>query len=357
LRVREARLMDRICVIAEGESAARDLRTRLDRFFDAQFFQLDRLPEAAPEQYTLVEIDLRTPGPCYELRNWLKRRPRDSQVIFSVRRDSHAESVQALALGATGLIARPVMGAGLRAKLDEKNRTLSELADGIGLDELPGIGAGVNALYDLFDSALRGGPIDPKAVSAAGEAVVSSIDEAGLGRWVNAVRKHHSQTYQHCLLVTGVAVGFGRHLGFNRVDKQRLATAGLLHDIGKAKIPLEILEKDGPLNADELAIMRQHPLYGLEALQNSPGLQPEMLDMVAHHHEYLDGSGYPHGLQSNAISDLVRTMTISDIYGALIEQRSYKPALDPAAAYDILVGMRDKLDKDLVREFRAIARA
>jgi putative nucleotidyltransferase with HDIG domain len=297
---------------------------------------------------------LRTPGPCYELRNWLKRRPREAQVIFSVRRDSHAESVQAFAIGATGLIARPVTGAGLRVKLDEKNKTLSDIADGFGSDDMSGVGVGAAALYDLFDAALRGGPIDPKAVDAAGEAVVASIDEAGLARWINTVRKHHSQTYQHCLLVTGVAVGFARHLGFNRADKQRIAAAGLLHDIGKARIPLEILEKDGPLNADELAVMRQHPLFGLEALESSPGLQPEMLDMVVHHHEYLDGSGYPHGLAGNSISDLVRTITISDIYGALIERRSYKPPLLPHQAYEMLLNMPGKLDRDLVREFGAV---
>jgi HD-GYP domain-containing protein (c-di-GMP phosphodiesterase class II) len=78
--------------------------------------------------------------------------------------------------------------------------------------------------------------------------------------------------------------------------------------------------------------------------------------MVVHHHEYLDGSGYPHGLHANDLSDLVRTMTISDIYGALLEQRSYKPPMSGEAAYRILQGMGPKLDKDLVREFEPISR-
>jgi HD-GYP domain-containing protein (c-di-GMP phosphodiesterase class II) len=77
--------------------------------------------------------------------------------------------------------------------------------------------------------------------------------------------------------------------------------------------------------------------------------------MVTHHHEYLDGSGYPHALQGNEISDLVRTMTVADIFGALLERRSYKPPMSPAAAYKVLQEMGAKLDTDLVRAMRPIA--
>jgi putative nucleotidyltransferase with HDIG domain len=159
------------------------------------------------------------------------------------------------------------------------------------------------------------------------------------------------------LIVTAVAVSFGHQLGFRNADKQLLASAALLHDIGKARIPIEILEKPASLNEVEIAIMRTHPELGLEALREAPALQPEMLEMVVHHHEYLDGSGYPHGLQANKISDLVRIMTIADIYGALIERRSYKPPLSGAEAYKILMDMGSKLDKDLVREFRPLAQS
>ena len=125
----------------------------------------------------------------------------------------------------------------------------------------------------------------------------------------------------------------------------------MLHDVGKAMVPVAILEKPGPLDPDEMAVMKKHPEYGLQALKCGAGLQPEMIDIVAHHHEYLDGSGYPHGLQANEISDLVRIMTICDVYSALIEQRAYKPPLSSQKAYELLLDMGPKLDKDLVREF------
>ena len=81
-----------------------------------------------------------------------------------------------------------------------------------------------------------------------------------------------------------------------------------------------------------------------------------MLDVVVHHHEYLDGSGYPHKLRGRDITDVVRVMTVADIFGALIERRSYKPPLTGEAAYDALTRMGPKLDKDLVRAFRSVAK-
>ena len=81
-----------------------------------------------------------------------------------------------------------------------------------------------------------------------------------------------------------------------------------------------------------------------------------MIDVVLHHHEYLDGSGYPHGLSGGEIPDLVRILTISDIFGALIERRSYKPPLPGEVAYQALQEMDRKLDRDLVREFQSISR-
>jgi HD-GYP domain-containing protein (c-di-GMP phosphodiesterase class II) len=87
------------------------------------------------------------------------------------------------------------------------------------------------------------------------------------------------------------------------------------------------------------------------------GLDPDMLDMVLHHHEYLDGSGYPHGLKGRELPDLVRMMTIADVFGALIERRAYKAPLSSEAAYQVLEDMGPRLDADLVREFRPFARA
>jgi HD-GYP domain-containing protein (c-di-GMP phosphodiesterase class II) len=158
------------------------------------------------------------------------------------------------------------------------------------------------------------------------------------------------------LLVAGTSVAFAQILGFSRADQERLSFAALIHDVGKARIPLGILEKPGPLDAEEMEIMRQHPVFGFEALKPGSKVPSEMLDLVLHHHEYLDGSGYPDGLRDGEISDLVRIMTISDIFGALMERRSYKPPLSAQAAYKIMTDMTGKLDLDLLRVFGSVAR-
>jgi HD-GYP domain-containing protein (c-di-GMP phosphodiesterase class II) len=101
--------------------------------------------------------------------------------------------------------------------------------------------------------------------------------------------------------------------------------------------------------------MKQHPVLGWKALRDVPGLAADMLDMVVHHHEYLDGSGYPHGLTADKLSDFVRLMTVADIFGALIERRAYKPPLSGEAAYQVLEQMGGKLDQPILRAFRPIA--
>ena len=149
---------------------------------------------------------------------------------------------------------------------------------------------------------------------------------------------------------------FGQHLGFSSADKQKLAFAGLLHDIDKAGVPVALLEKPNPLKGEEITVMKQNPLLGFAALRDVQRLDPDMLDTVVHHHEYLDGTGYPHGLEASELSDLVRMMTIADVFGALIERRTYKSPSSCAAAYQVLKNMGPKLDTDLVRELQPFAR-
>ena len=347
--------MRRMVVISDTADRAAELAVRLEEFFDTDSFAVDALPLVPPGQFTLVDIDLRDPAKVPALKTWLKLKPADGRVIFAVGRDPHVESVQAFAIGATDAVRRPVDARLLAWRLAGGIGSIANESEKAEDGAAKCISAGVDALQQMFAAAISGATPDLKAITAASAEVVESLEEQGLSRWLDIVRSHHSQTYQHSLVVTAVAVSFGRYLGFNHADKQRIASAGLLHDIGKARIPIEILEKPAPLNDEEAAVMKQHPSIGFDVLKDSPGLQPDMLDMIVHHHEYLDGSGYPHSLQSKEISDLVRVMTIADIYGALIERRSYKPPLSGTAAYEILQGMNAKLDKDFVRAFGPFA--
>jgi HD-GYP domain-containing protein (c-di-GMP phosphodiesterase class II) len=102
-------------------------------------------------------------------------------------------------------------------------------------------------------------------------------------------------------------------------------------------------------------LIETHPGAGYEVLKGTAGISVEILDAVRHHHEYLDGSGYPDGLCAESIADIVRILTISDIFAALIETRSYKPTLPREKAYEILLDMKGKLERPLVEAFREVA--
>jgi putative nucleotidyltransferase with HDIG domain len=207
----------------------------------------------------------------------------------------------------------------------------------------------------MFSAAREGKPIDLRKAEHATSQIIAGVARNGLNEWLDEVRQHHEGTFQHCLLVTGVAVGFALDIGFGKADVKRLGISATLHDIGKARIPLAILDKPGRLTPAEEEIMRRHPAIGYDLLKNIPDISSEVLDGVRHHHEYLDGSGYPDGLEASGICDLVRLLTISDIFAALIESRPYRPAMSRPDAYRILCDMDGKLERSLVRRFQPVA--
>ncbi|WP_238183315.1 HD-GYP domain-containing protein, partial [Methylobacterium trifolii] len=131
--------------------------------------------------------------------------------------------------------------------------------------------------------------------------------------------------------------------------------AALVHDVGKARIPLAILNKPGPLDAAEMAVMRTHAAVGHDILFASGMRDPVALPATRHHHEMLDGSGYPDRLSGDRIDDPIRLLTICDIYAALTERRPYRPAMPQAEALRVLRGMSAaaKLEPALVEAFAA----
>ncbi|MGH6767938.1 MAG: HD-GYP domain-containing protein [Xanthobacteraceae bacterium] len=346
--------MNRLLFVGSSEFAAGRLRRQVAGILDVDWIPVSNLEKSKPGPMILVDVNLHGSTSLVPLKEWLKSKPASGKVIFVVRPDSHLEVTQAFALGATEVVPRPIDTKALLKSLMSDVAALADKGPKFAEQGFVGVAAAQNGLEAVFASACLGEMLDGEAINSAGAAAASEIESKGFSSWIEVVRNHHSQTYQHCLLVTGTAIAFAQHLRLSRNDRSRLAVAGMLHDLGKARIPLSILEKPGPLDQEELAIMRRHPEYGLEVLKSSPSIEPAMIDMVVHHHEYLDGTGYPDGLEGQEISDLTRLITISDIFAALIEKRSYKPPLPNSKAYEILLDMDPKLDKDLVREFRFV---
>jgi putative nucleotidyltransferase with HDIG domain len=346
--------MYQVTIVADARADVDELPDQFVGIFDVQITSVQEALRAKPGAVTLFDIDLTKSAVLPRVGEWLRRKPLHAKAIFLIDKTSHLQQARAFSLGATDTLPRPLNGRELAAKLLGDVTSLSADPANDTIRQSPAVCGAIDSLRDIFSSACLGAELDTPSVKAASDQVVSTVEARGIAAWIETVRTHHSATYQHCLLVTGLAVAFGQQIGVSQADRRRLSFAGMLHDIGKARVPLAILEKPGRLTDDEMGVMKKHPQFGLDALETATGLPTEMLDIVIHHHEYLDGSGYPHGLSGGEICDLVRMVTIADVFGALIERRSYKPPLSAADAYAILIDMGPKLDKDLVRAFRPV---
>jgi HD-GYP domain-containing protein (c-di-GMP phosphodiesterase class II) len=345
----------RVHVIGDSVAKVSTLRAMLERHYPITSELInDAQIKDGNIDAILVAADLRIVDNIAAIKQFGKRLSRIAKRIFLLDHDSRLSTIQAYALGATGVLPNAVDHAQLLAKLAD-----GTLADGSPGSLSPSIreatAAGAACIASMFSSVLNRTPIDFKDIRGTGRKIADSIAEGGLSNWLATVRRHHESTYQHCLLVTGVTVDFGISLGLARDDLERLYLAAMLHDIGKATIPLTILDRQDCIEDRERALFETHPLAGYVALKRTPGVSPELLDAVMHHHEYLDGSGYPDALTASSIPDLVRILTIADIFSALIEHRSDKPTMPRQQAYKVISRMKGKLEEPLVAAFREVA--
>lgn len=301
----------------------------------------------------MVDADLRIMVRVEQIKEALSGLHAMKEKLFIVQRHLHQMVAQAYALGATSVVRSTREIAPKLAQIETAAKASAVNSATLGSETMD---CG-KAFASMFAAINQGLSIDLSEAENITSHVINGIERDGLGPWLDNVRRYHEGTFQHCLLVTGVAVGFAFEIGFTELDIKRLGMAATLHDIGKAQIPLSILDKPGRLDPDEEAIMRRHPVIGHELLKNNPDISPEILDGVRHHHEYLDGTGYPDALAAKDISDLVRLLTISDIFAALIESRSYRPSMPKQDAYKILCDMDGKLEVPLVKAFRKVALA
>lgn len=213
-----------------------------------------------------------------------------------------------------------------------------------------------HTVVDLF-SRLRANPVAPATEEAASQrrAMGELIGKSPMSVWIDLIQNYHDGTAQHCSLVSGYTLAFARALGVGEQQTGRLFDAAFFHDVGKAMIPLEILDKPGRLDAAEWEVMKRHPLHSFDILSRDGDTSGEIARVARDHHEYLDGTGYPNGLKAREIDDVTRIITICDIFAALTEKRAYKAPKPLDEAYAVLVSLAGtKLDPDLVRVFERV---
>jgi HD-GYP domain-containing protein (c-di-GMP phosphodiesterase class II) len=137
----------------------------------------------------------------------------------------------------------------------------------------------------------------------------------------------------------------GKWLQWSEAEIQQLVVAGMLHDIGKMRIPIDILAKPGKLLPEEINVMKQHPAFGYEILQEAAVVDEIIKQGVLQHHERFDKSGYPDSLQESDISQIAKVIAVADVYDAMISTRVYRKAMSPIAVlHEIYTQMFVKLD-------------
>ena len=305
----------------------------------------------------VVDINLRSPESVQQVRNKLRGEAYRAMPRLFVLADAlHHGTMQAWALGATDTISRPFDAEGILQRIRSAFPDSNEFdTSDRGKILNSGVAAAHAVMVKIFEKLPAGVPLTFGDILEAENKILQAVKKTSLREWLTTVGRHHSETYRHCLFVTGFAVAFAQHLGMREDDQRRMVRAALLHDVGKAFVPVAILDKPGKLTDEEMRVMQMHPRLGYDALAAEGGFPPEMLDVVLHHHEMLDGTGYPNGLNGDQISDIVRLTTIVDIHSALIEHRSYRVPYTHERAFAIMEGMGGKLDKHLLQAFRPVA--
>jgi len=208
------------------------------------------------------------------------------------------------------------------------------------------------AMRRMFAEVRLGNAIEAGECVALVDDVVESINRnpdalLSLARLKNA----DEYTYLHSVAVCALMVALGRQLGLDDAQCREAGMAGMLHDLGKAAMPQDVLNKPGKLTAEEFAIIKQHPVRGYEMLLAGADVSEGVMDVCHHHHERVDGTGYPHGLTADGISLLARMGAVCDVYDAVTSDRPYKAGWDPAHALAQMATWKGHFDTAIFQSF------
>ena len=210
----------------------------------------------------------------------------------------------------------------------------------------------VEAVTSMFGEVRMGRAIEADQCRPLVDEVVGSVSRnpsalISLAR----LKNKDNYTYMHSVAVCGLMVALARQLGMNDADTREAGLAGLLHDIGKMLVPMEVLNKPGALSDAEFSIVRLHPERGHQALLEGKGAPSAALEVCLRHHEKMDGTGYPGGLKGDQISRLARMGAVCDVYDAITSQRPYKNAWDPAGSIQRMAQWQGHFDPLVFQSF------
>ena len=208
------------------------------------------------------------------------------------------------------------------------------------------------AVASMFNEARMGRTLDAEACLPLVEDIAGSVMR-NPGALVSLARlkTRDDYSYMHSVAVCALMVSLARRIGLDEAQCREAGQAGLLHDIGKALMPLEVLNKPGKLTDAEFAVMREHPQRGHQLLAEGRAASSVTLDVALHHHERIDGTGYPNRLGGDAIDRYARMGAVCDVYDAITSNRPYKAGWDPATAVARMASWKGHFDTTLFAAF------
>lgn len=208
------------------------------------------------------------------------------------------------------------------------------------------------AVVSMFKDARLGKVVNAEAVMPLVEEISNSI-KRNEGALISLVRlkTQDDYTYMHSVAVCAMMTALAKELGFGDAEVRQAGLAGLMHDIGKAAIPLDILNKPGALTESEFTMVKLHPEKGHELLLNANINDPVTLDVCLHHHEKIDGTGYPKRLNGDEISIFAKMGAVCDVYDAVTSNRPYKSGWEPGVSLQRMAQWKNHFDQTVFKAF------
>lgn len=203
-----------------------------------------------------------------------------------------------------------------------------------------------------FENARFGRAIKPEALLPLVIGINASIERHSTAiMGVTRIKERHEYTYLHSVAVCGLMIGLARRMKLDPTTHHDIGLAGLLHDIGKARVPTSLLDKPGDLTPEEMSVVRSHCQWGYEMLIAGDHMPEMVLDVCLHHHEHIDGKGYPDRKVGSGVSQYARMAAICDVYDAVTSIRPYKRAWSPAEAIEWMASNPGQFDAEILSHF------